>query len=103
MRAGKGRVAVKTGAEGVYAGIVPAHGLGIALKIDDGAGRAAETAIAFLLDRMGLLPDRDAVREIITAPVLDTRDTQSSARGARPQHSLRRRCRSLAGARLKRR
>ena len=56
------------------AAIVPAHGLGIALKIDDGAGRAAETAIAFLLDRMGLLPDRDAVREIITAPVLNTRN-----------------------------
>jgi L-asparaginase II len=74
MRAGKGRVAAKTGAEGVYAAIVPAHGLGIALKIDDGAGRAAETAIAFLLDRMGLLPDRDAAREITNAPILNTRN-----------------------------
>jgi L-asparaginase II len=72
MRAGKGRVAVKTGAEGVYAAIVPMHGLGIALKIDDGAGRAAETAIAFLLDRMGLFADRDAVLDIIAAPVLNT-------------------------------
>ena len=47
MRAGKGRVAVKTGAEGVFAAIVPEAGLGIALKIDDGAGRA---------DVFGLLP-----------------------------------------------
>ncbi|HEY2445640.1 MAG TPA: asparaginase [Rhizomicrobium sp.] len=74
MRAGKGRFAVKTGAEGVYAAIVPGHGLGIALKIDDGAGRAAETAIAFALDRMGLLPDRGAVADIVRAPVLNTRN-----------------------------
>src|SRR5207302_6634800 len=66
MRAGRGRVAVKTGAEAAYAAIVPGHGLGIALKIDDGGGRAAETTIAFLLDRMGLL-DRDMVRNIINA------------------------------------
>jgi L-asparaginase II len=85
MRAGPGRVAVKTGAEGVYAGIAPGHGLGIALKIDDGASRAAETAIAFLLDRLGLV-DRDAVREIVTAPVRDTRDRIVGER--RPAPSL---------------
>lgn len=71
--AGGRRVAVKTGAEGFYAGIVPGHGLAIALKIDDGAGRAAETAIAFLLDKLGLV-DTDAVRDIVRAPVLNTRD-----------------------------
>lgn len=42
---------VKTGAEGVYTATVPAAGLGIALKIDDGAGRAAEAAMAALLTR----------------------------------------------------
>jgi L-asparaginase II len=73
IRAGHGRVAAKTGAEGVYAAIVPGSGLGIALKIDDGAGRAAETTIATLLDRMGLV-DREAVRDIIRAPVHSTRD-----------------------------
>lgn len=49
MRAGKGRVFVKVGAEGVYCGAVPELGVGFALKIDDGTGRAAEAAVAALL------------------------------------------------------
>jgi L-asparaginase II len=43
------RVFVKTGAEGVYCACVPHAGLGIALKIDDGASRASEVAIASVL------------------------------------------------------
>lgn len=43
------RAFVKTGAEGVYCGCVPHAHIGIALKCDDGAGRAAETAMASLL------------------------------------------------------
>ena len=43
------RVFVKTGAEGVYCGCIPHAGIGIALKCDDGAGRAAEVAMARLL------------------------------------------------------
>jgi L-asparaginase II len=73
MHAGQGRVAVKTGAEGFFVGILPDHGLAIALKIDDGAGRAAETAIAFLLQRLGLV-EPDAVSDIVRAPVRNTRD-----------------------------
>ncbi|MBC8037170.1 MAG: asparaginase [Rhizobiales bacterium] len=46
------RVFVKTGAEGVYCGCVPHAGLGIALKCDDGAGRAAEVAVASLLAKL---------------------------------------------------
>jgi L-asparaginase II len=42
---------VKTGAEGVHAGALPALGLGFALKVDDGAGRAADAATAALLLR----------------------------------------------------
>src|SRR5258706_3764046 len=37
------KIAVKTGAEGVYVAILPELGLGVAVKIDDGAARAAET------------------------------------------------------------
>lgn len=81
MRAGRGRFAVKTGAEGVYAGIVPGAGLGIALKIDDGAGRAAETAIGFLLARMGLV-EPAGVDELARAPVLNTRGAQVGERRA---------------------
>jgi L-asparaginase II len=73
MRAWPGRVAAKTGAEGVFAAIIPEYGLGIALKIDDGAGRAADTAIAAILER--LIPSAEtSVAEIIRAPVLNTRD-----------------------------
>jgi L-asparaginase II len=36
----------KIGAEGVYCATLPALGLGVALKIDDGAARAAEAAMA---------------------------------------------------------
>lgn len=42
---------VKTGAEGVYTATIPGHGLGVALKIGDGAARAAEAAMATLLVR----------------------------------------------------
>ncbi len=40
------RAFVKTGAEGVYCGALPELGLGIAIKCDDGTGRAAEAVIA---------------------------------------------------------
>jgi L-asparaginase II len=55
MRATGGRAAVKTGAEGVFVAILPEQRLGVALKIADGAGRAAELAIAVLLARLGVL------------------------------------------------
>ena len=42
-------VVVKTGAEGVFTAALPARGWGIALKIDDGASRAAQIAMAALL------------------------------------------------------
>ncbi len=50
-----GEVLVKTGAEGVYVAAVPRLGLGFALKIDDGAQRAAEVAILALLRRFGAI------------------------------------------------
>jgi L-asparaginase II len=51
----RGAALVKTGAEGVFCGCVPSLGLGIALKCEDGAGRAAECAMAAILAR--LLPE----------------------------------------------
>jgi L-asparaginase II len=47
---------VKTGAEGVFCGMLPTLGLGIAIKIWDGAARAAEVAMATLLNHLGVLP-----------------------------------------------
>jgi len=45
------RAFTKTGAEGVYCAALPELGYGIALKCDDGAGRAAEVALGALIAR----------------------------------------------------
>jgi len=45
------RVFVKAGAEGVYCGAFPEQGLGIAIKCDDGAGRAAQAIMAVIIAR----------------------------------------------------
>jgi L-asparaginase II len=54
------RAFVKIGAEGVYCGALPELGLGIALKIDDGAARAAEVAMAAVIIRCLDMPPREA-------------------------------------------
>ena len=59
MRDMGGKVSVKTGAEGVFVAILPEQELGIALKVSDGATRAAENAIAALLVSLGVL-DKDS-------------------------------------------
>ena len=48
---GVGKIVLKTGAEGVYAAAIPARGIGMAVKIDDGAARAAEIVLTALLLR----------------------------------------------------
>lgn len=55
MRAAREPAALKTGAEGYFIAILPQRGMGIALKIADGATRASECAIAALLVRLGVL------------------------------------------------
>jgi len=83
MRAARGKAAVKVGAEGVYAAMLPETGLGIALKIDDGAVRASETAIAAILAKLGAIePDMELVR----GPVLNTRGQAVGER--RPAQAL---------------
>lgn len=49
MEAMAGSAFVKTGAEGVFCAALPGKGIGIALKIDDGATRASEAAMAGVL------------------------------------------------------
>jgi L-asparaginase II len=72
MRAAKEPVAVKSGAEGCYVAVLPRRGLGVAIKISDGAARASECAIAALLVHLGVL-DRDApeVLRFFAPPVLN--------------------------------
>lgn len=49
----EGRVFAKVGAEGVYGAWIPAEGIGIALKCEDGAGRAADAALSAILRELG--------------------------------------------------
>ena len=65
------RVFSKGGAEGVYCAALPELGLGIAVKCDDGAGRAAQVATAALVARF--LPDngrQDPVLADLVTPQL---------------------------------
>ncbi len=57
MEFGNGKAIVKTGAEGVYLGVLLDQGLGVALKIDDGATRAAEVLMAGVLERFSSCQD----------------------------------------------
>ncbi len=59
---------IKTGAEGVFCAMLPTLGLGVALKMWDGAGRAAEIAMATLLAHLGVLP-ADKRDELLHPPV----------------------------------
>ncbi len=54
-----GRIIVKTGAEGVYAGLARDTGTGFALKIDDGATRGSEVALGALLRAQRLISDAE--------------------------------------------
>jgi L-asparaginase II len=65
------RAFVKTGAEGVFCGAVPHAGFGLAVKCDDGAGRAAEAIMAALLAHLpAWTPDEEAtLRSFATVPV----------------------------------
>jgi len=47
------RAFTKTGAEGAYCAALPELGLGLAVKADDGGGRAAQAMVAALLRRFG--------------------------------------------------
>ena len=60
MSAIPGKAAIKTGAEGVYCAALPEHGLGICLKVTDGAGRAAEVIMGQLLRHLGVIDDEMA-------------------------------------------
>jgi len=59
LRVAGAKVRAKPGAEGVYAAALPQHGLGLALKIEDGAARAADVALISILSRLGVLDPAD--------------------------------------------
>jgi L-asparaginase II len=61
---------IKTGAEGVYCGMLPMLGVGVALKIWDGTGRAAEVAMASILRHLGVL-DAGRYSDAVNPPILN--------------------------------
>ena len=70
------RILVKSGAAGVYTAALADQGLGIALKIDDGDGEAAEIALLATLKRLGALhaDELEALESRCRRPILNTRD-----------------------------
>lgn len=51
MEIAPGKIFAKTGAEGVYCALLPEAGISLAVKCEDGAGRAAESMVAAALAR----------------------------------------------------
>jgi L-asparaginase II len=62
IKATSGRVLTKGGAEGVHAAFVPAKGIGIAVKIEDGAGRASGVALGQILQNLRAINREDAIQ-----------------------------------------
>lgn len=71
MEAAPGRIFAKGGAEGVHCAAIPELGLGIALKCDDGAGRAGEAMVAAVLARLLRADETLAVKllKLANAPI----------------------------------
>jgi L-asparaginase II len=72
LRAAKGRVVAKGGAEGVHAVAVPERSLGLAVKVDDGSDRGYRIVVIELLRRWGILSETEAASllERHASPVL---------------------------------
>ena len=70
-----GAVFSKVGAEGVHSVMVPEAGLGIALKVEDGALRAQHCAVLQILVRLNVLQDPLPPRlaEWMVKPIRNTR------------------------------
>jgi L-asparaginase II len=71
MERAAGKLAIKPGAEGVYAAILPGLGLGICVKAEDGTSRAAQVAVGHVLEKLGLFSaeERRALQDRLTPPV----------------------------------
>ena len=85
MRVTHGRVFAKVGAEGVYCAGVPGAELGVALKVEDGATRAAEPALIATLKALAILAARLFCWQAISTVV-------STSSGVAPTFNAPRRC-----------
>lgn len=67
-------VIAKVGAEGVYGAALLDRGWGVALKVEDGSGRAAIVALVAVLDQLGVNPrPSDVLPEFAAWPLINAR------------------------------
>ena len=64
----KGKIFVKNGAEGVFVALIPQKKSALAVKIIDGASRAAEVAIAGLLSELKIIKN-EKIKKIKKIPI----------------------------------
>ncbi len=71
----RGRLLTKVGAEGVHCAAIPEMGLGVAIKVEDGAVRAQYIALLRVLQSVGALPDPlpGRLEGWVSRPVRNTR------------------------------
>jgi len=69
----KGKIFFKNGAEGVYVAIIPEQKSALVVKIDDGASRAAEVAIAGLISELKIIDDEE-LQKFKKSPVKNSVD-----------------------------
>ena len=71
----EGRIVAKLGAEGVHSAAVVDRGIGIAVKVEDGAHRAQYPALVRLLQMLDALPDQlpHRLEEFLRRPVRNSR------------------------------
>lgn len=75
MRALPGLVISKGGAEGCHAIGIVDRGIGLAVKVEDGAARPLAPVVLSVLTRLGLVPELPpALQALLRPPVLNTRD-----------------------------
>ena len=69
----RGKLALKPGAEGVYAAILPGLGLGVCVKAEDGTPRAAQAAVGRVLVELGLFSreEKAALADRLTPSVVN--------------------------------
>jgi L-asparaginase II len=75
MRAAGGRAWAKVGAEGCYCAGIPARGVGVAVKVEDGGWRAVEPALLAVLRAVDAIDDEmlEALEQYAKPAVRNTR------------------------------
>ena len=69
----EGKIFFKNGAEGVFVAIIPEQKSSLVVKIDDGASRAAEVAIAGLISELKII-DEEKLQKFKKSPVKNSTD-----------------------------